>query len=192
MSKKKKICAWCGRGFYIDADSKQECCSLKCKEKLRRKKKELLKIENEKSNFGKTKKLLENLSRDFRRKKALEDEIELLKKNSYVGNVNFNELGIKGNYGNKTIDDLIAKDEEQILINECAILHIDKKIQEIEVFLKRLSPSEYEILQLRYFTNKRDEMIFNRIAELTNFSTTTVKRKYNSAIEKIAFYKFGE
>ncbi|MGO1044467.1 sigma factor-like helix-turn-helix DNA-binding protein [Clostridioides difficile] len=192
MPSKKMICVWCGKGFYIDTKSKQECCSLKCKEKFKRKKRELLKIENEKSSFGKTKKILEDLSKDFRRKKALEDETELLKKNSYIGNINFNQLGIKSNFGNKTIDDLIAKDEEQILINECAILHIDKKIQEIEVFLKRLSQSEYDILELRYFTNKRDEITFNKIAELTNFSTTTVKRKYNSAIKKIAFYKFGE
>ncbi|MCC0752625.1 sigma-70 family RNA polymerase sigma factor [Clostridioides sp. ZZV13-5731] len=193
MAKKRKNCSWCGKGFSVDVESRDIFCSLECAEKFENGKDMYIYSESKNNNnIEKTKKMLSDLSWKFRRKKILQEENEILKVKDFAGNINFNELGIKGKSGYKTLDDLIIEDEQKIFLNECEIISIDRKIKSIEIFLDKLEKSEYDVLMLKYFTDGKKEMILRDIAEKSNFSLPTVKRKYDSAIEKIAIYKFGE
>lgn len=38
MARVRRICSWCGKLFYIDFKSKQNCCCKKCRAKYKKEK----------------------------------------------------------------------------------------------------------------------------------------------------------
>ncbi|MBT2157056.1 hypothetical protein KK424_00740 [Clostridioides difficile] len=92
-----------------------------------------------------------------------------------------------GNYG---IDDMIINSQEKIYIKETEIEIIDSRIEMINIYTKRLSEEEQEIISLRHFDSKINS--YGEISELLMISKTVVQRKYTDALRKIALMKYGE
>ncbi|TQX30834.1 hypothetical protein D1N54_19345, partial [Clostridioides difficile] len=108
-------------------------------------------IELKKEYIDKTIKLLDEVRELKIRKEVLNDEIEFLKKNEKLSSINFNELGFPIHSGNYGIDDMIINLQEKIYIKETEIEIIDSRIEMINIYTKRLSEEEQEIISLRHF-----------------------------------------
>ncbi|MCC0627741.1 MULTISPECIES: hypothetical protein [unclassified Clostridioides] len=147
-------------------------------------------IELKKEYIDKTIKLLDEVRELKVRKEVLNDEIEFLKKNEKLSSINFNELGFPVHSGNYGIDDMIINSQEKIYIKETEIEIIDSRIEMINIYTKRLSEEEQEIISLRHFDSKINS--YGEISELLMISKTVVQRKYTDALRKITLMKYGE
>ncbi|WP_200820148.1 sigma-70 family RNA polymerase sigma factor [Clostridioides difficile] len=147
-------------------------------------------IELKKEYIDKTIKLLDEVRELKIRKEVLNDEIEFLKKNEKLSSINFNELGFPIHSGNYGIDDMIINSQEKIYIKETEIEIIDSRIEMINIYTKRLSEEEQEIISLRHFDKKVNS--YEKISELLMISKTAVQKKYTYALKKIALMKYGE
>lgn len=147
-------------------------------------------IELKKEYIDKTIKLLDEVRELKIRKEVLNDEIEFLKKNEKLSSINFNELGFPIHSGNYGIDDMIINLQEKIYIKETEIEIIDSRIEMINIYTKRLSEEEQEIISLRHFDKKVNS--YEKISELLMISKTVVQRKYTDALRKIVLMKYGE
>lgn len=147
-------------------------------------------IELKKEYIDKTIKLLDEVRELKIRKEVLNDEIEFLKKNEKLSSINFNELGFPIHSGNYGIDDMIINLQEKIYIKETEIEIIDSRIEMINIYTKRLSEEEQEIISLRHFDKKVNS--YEKISELLMISKTAVQKKYTYALKKIALMKYGE
>lgn len=135
-------------------------------------------------------KLLDEVRELRVRKEVLNDEIEFLKKNEKLSSINFNELGFPVRSGSYSIDDMIINSQEKIYIKETEIEIIDSRIEMINIYTKRLSEEEQEIISLRHFDSKINS--YGEISELLMISKTVVQRKYTDALRKIVLMKYGE
>ncbi|MCE0624366.1 hypothetical protein LWF00_01895, partial [Clostridioides difficile] len=115
---------------------------------------------------------------------------EFLKKNEKLSSINFNELGFPVRSGSYSIDDMIINSQEKIYIKETEIEIIDSRIEMINIYTKRLSEEEQEIISLRHFDSKINS--YGEISELLMISKTVVQRKYTDALRKIVLMKYGE
>lgn len=147
-------------------------------------------VELKKEYIDKTIKLLDEVRELKVRKEVLNDEIEFLKKNEKLSSINFNEFGFPVRSGNYGIDDMIINSQEKIYIKETEIEIIDSRIEMINIYTKRLSEEEQEIISLRHFDSKINS--YGEISELLMISKTVVQRKYTDALRKIALMKYGE
>ncbi|WP_373599439.1 hypothetical protein [Paraclostridium bifermentans] len=126
------------------------------------------------------------------RRDTLEKEIKLLKNRQKVENdLDLRELQIKSSPGTWDIGDLIVTCDTKILMKEVEINKIDDDIEIYNLYLNNLEDIETKIIDLRYFSKKK-RRTFIAIAENIKFSKSTVKDKHDEAIEKLAFYKYGE
>lgn len=122
----------------------------------------------------------------------LNDEIKLLKeRQSLNGGINFNELDIKSRPGTKDISDMIISYDTQITSKEVQIDKIDHDIRMYELYSRELDSIEKKILSLRYLENKKKKS-FISIAEKVKYSKSSVANMHDEAIEKLAFYIYGE
>ncbi|MEN3032914.1 hypothetical protein, partial [Chromobacterium amazonense] len=80
--------------------------------------------------------------------------------------------------------------QEKIYIKETEIEIIDSRIEMINIYTKRLSEEEQEIISLRHFDKKVNS--YEKISELLMISKTAVQKKYTYALKKIALMKYGE
>ncbi|HFL3686913.1 TPA: hypothetical protein ACG3QX_003544 [Clostridioides difficile] len=147
-------------------------------------------VELKKEYIDKTIKLLDEVRELKVRKEVLNDEIEFLKKNEKLSSINFNELGFPMRSGNYGIDDMIINSQEKIYIKETEIEIIDSRIEMINIYTKRLSEEEQEIISLRHFDSKINS--YGEISELLMISKTVVQRKYMDALRNITLMKYGE
>ncbi|MDU8777850.1 hypothetical protein RYD90_16910, partial [Clostridioides difficile] len=111
-------------------------------------------------------------------------------KNEKLSSINFNELGFPVRSGSYSIDDMIINSQEKIYIKETEIEIIDSRIEMINIYTKRLSEEEQEIISLRHFDSKINS--YGEISELLMISKTVVQRKYTDALRKIVLMKYGE
>ncbi|WGX77556.1 hypothetical protein QJS64_20305 (plasmid) [Paraclostridium bifermentans] len=140
----------------------------------------------------KTKEYLKDLRKKINRKNMLNDEIKLLKeRQSLNGGINFNELDIKSRPGTKDISDMIISYDTQITSKEVQIDKIDHDIRMYELYSRELDSIEKKILSLRYLENKKKKS-FISIAEKVKYSKSSVANMHDEAIEKLAFYIYGE
>lgn len=140
----------------------------------------------------KTKEYLEDLRKKINRKNMLNDEIKLLKeRQSLNGGINFSELDIKSRPGTKDISDMIISYDTQITSKEVQIDKIDHDIRMYELYSRELDSIEKKILNLRYLENKKKKS-FISIAEKVKYSKSSVANMHDEAIEKLAFYIYGE
>ncbi|MCC0648470.1 hypothetical protein [Clostridioides sp. ZZV15-6598] len=147
-------------------------------------------VELKKEYIDKTIKLLDGVRELKVRKEVLNDEIEFLKKNEKLSSINFNELGFPVRSGNYGIDDMIINSQEKIYIKETEIEIIDSRIEMINIYMKRLSEEEQEIISLRHFDAKVNS--YGEISELLMVSKTVIQRKYTDALRNITLMKYGE
>ncbi|HBG1591227.1 hypothetical protein KWT63_018880 [Clostridioides difficile] len=147
-------------------------------------------VELKKEYIDKTIKLLDGVRELKVRKEVLNDEIEFLKKNEKLSSINFNELGFPVHSGNYGIDDMIINSQEKIYIKETEIEIIDSRIEMINIYMKRLSEEEQEIISLRHFDAKVKS--YGEISELLMVSKTVIQRKYTDALRNITLMKYGE
>ncbi|MDB0438427.1 hypothetical protein C4R89_02595 [Clostridioides difficile] len=147
-------------------------------------------VELKKEYIDEVVKLLDEVRELKVRKEVLNDEIEFLKKNEKLSSINFNELGFPVRSGNYGIDDMIINSQEKIYIKETEIEIIDSRIEMINIYTKRLSEEEQEIISLRHFDTKVNS--YGEISELLMVSKTVIQRKYTDALRKIALMKYGE
>ena len=61
-----------------------------------------------------------------------------------------------------------------------------------EIYSRELTDTEKNIINLRYLKNKRKNRSFEYIAEKLKYSKSQVARIHDEAIEKLAFYIYGE
>jgi hypothetical protein len=147
-------------------------------------------VELKKEYIDEVIKLLDEVRELRVRKEVLNDEIEFLKKNEKLSSINFNELGFPVRSGSYSIDDMIINSQEKIYIKETEIEIIDSRIEMINIYTKRLSEEEQEIISLRHFDSKINS--YGEISELLMISKTVVQRKYTDALRKIVLMKYGE
>ncbi|HBF1669848.1 TPA: hypothetical protein KNS56_003642 [Clostridioides difficile] len=147
-------------------------------------------VELKKEYIDEVIKLLDEVRELRVRKEVLNDEIEFLKKNEKLSSINFNELGFPVRSGSYSIDDMIINSQEKIYIKETEIEIIDSRIEMINIYTKRLSEKEQEIISLRHFGSKINS--YGEISELLMISKTVVQRKYTDALRKIVLMKYGE
>ncbi|MDB3121697.1 hypothetical protein C4U77_00200 [Clostridioides difficile] len=147
-------------------------------------------VELKKEYIDEVIKLLDEVRELRVRKEVLNDEIEFLKKNEKFSSINFNELGFPVRSGSYGIDDMIINSQEKIYIKETEIEIIDSRIEMINIYTKRLSEEEQEIISLRHFDSKINS--YGEISELLMISKTVVQRKYTDALRKIVLMKYGE
>ncbi|EJA6394239.1 hypothetical protein [Clostridioides difficile] len=147
-------------------------------------------VELKKEYIDEVIKLLDEVRELRVRKEVLNDEIEFLKKNEKLSSINFNELGFPVRSGSYSIDDMIINSQEKIYIKETEIEIIDSRIEMINIYTKRLSEKEQEIISLRHFDSKINS--YGEISELLMISKTVVQRKYTDALRKIVLMKYGE
>lgn len=148
---------------------------------------------NIKKDFAeKTKEYLEDLRKKINRKNMISDEIKLLKeRQSLNGGINFSELGIRSQPGTKDISDMIISYDTQITSKEVQIDRIDHDIRMYELYSRELDSIEKKILNLRYLENKKKKS-FASISEKVKYSKSSVANIHDSAIDKLAFYIYGE
>lgn len=147
-----------------------------------------------KEYIDKTRDYLKKLDEKLNSIDSIKLEIEDLRRQDKYQDLDISKavFGMKSSYNG--IDDLKIYAEEQIYIKETEIEYINKKYEEVEVFLSRLELNEKLIIELRYFKKKNDNTRYKLtdIAREINYSVATVKRIEKKVIEKIAVFKFGK
>lgn len=140
----------------------------------------------------KTKEYLEDLRKKINRKNMLNDEIKLLKeRESLNGGINFNELYIKSRPGTKDISDMIISYDTQITLRESEIDKIDSDLRMFELKSRELNALYKTIINLRYL-NSNKKITFDKIAKDIGYSSISIRRKHDDAIDLLAYYIYGE
>lgn len=145
-----------------------------------------------KDYIEKTKEYLKYLRRKINRKDMLNDEIKILKSRQTTdGGINFSELDIKSSARTKDISDLIITCDAQITLREAQIDRIEHDIRMYELYSRDLEELEKRIIDLRYLKNKKRKS-FTKISIEVKYSRSSVAKIHDKAIEKLAFYLFGD
>lgn len=135
---------------------------------------------------------MEDLRKKINRKNMLKDEIKILKSRQRTnGGIDFSELDIKSSPGTKDISDLIITCDTQITLREAQIDNIEHDIRMYELYSRDLKSTESKILNLRYLESKKKKS-FATIGEKVKYSRSSVANIHDEAIEKLAFYIYGE
>lgn len=133
----------------------------------------------------KVKRELEILSKNLKKMKAWNIEIETLKEkmSAYRG-------GGFGSSSNSvvTIDDILARDETRLNTLESNIDYTNYKLRQYKACLEILTDREYEIINRKYLAADNYRTSFEKIGEDMYTSKNSVKRLHDYAIEKIADY----
>lgn len=148
-------------------------------------------MSNEKNNIDKVKNDLKKLGKNLRKINAWKIEIEVLKEkmNAYK-NGGFG-LGSQC-ISTITIDDILARDETRLNTLESNIDYTNYKLKEYKAALEFLNDKEYEVINKRYLLAEYKKNTYEGIAEDMRFSKTHIIRIHDSAIKKIAIYKYGD
>lgn len=100
-------------------------------------------------------------------------------------------LGIQSN-STITIDDIVDRDETRLNTLKSNIDHTNYKLREYESYLKCLNNKELFVIKKKYFENLLEEKISDeKIAREINYTGRVIGKWRNSAIRKIAEYKYG-
>ncbi|CEN21292.1 hypothetical protein [Paraclostridium sordellii] len=149
-------------------------------------------MEIKKEYIEKTKGYLKDLRKKINRKSILIQEIKILKSRQKInGGIDFRELDIKSAPGTKDISDLIITCDAQITLREAQIDSIDHDLRMYEIYSRELDVVEKQILDLRYLENKKRQS-FEKISVEVKYSRSSVAVKHDNAIEKLAFYLYGD
>ena len=89
-----------------------------------------------------------------------------------------------------TIDDIVDRDETRLNTLRSNIEHTKYRLKEYEACLECLNDNEYAVINNKYLKNVHKSNSDEQIAERLNCSHTTIGRWHNSAILKIAKYKY--
>lgn len=139
--------------------------------------------------FCKVKKEFEELRKKLKLIPAWEIEIEVItqKMNAYRNGVLYRIASNK----TITIDDILERDETRINILESNIEYTNFKLNEYKPYLKLLDDNEYKVIDRKYLDIENKRISYEKIGEDMHCSHTAVKKWHDSAINKIASYKYG-
>lgn len=151
----------------------------------------MIELNIKKDYIEKTKEYLKNLRVKLTKKDMLKDEIEILKERQSLNDGIEYGCSIQ-NSSYKSIADLIESYDTQITHREAQIDKIDFSMRMYEIYSRELTDTEKNIINLRYLKNKRKNRSFEYIAEKLKYSKSQVARIHDEAIEKLAFYIYGE
>ena len=90
-----------------------------------------------------------------------------------------------------TLDDILVRDETRVNILESNLDFTNYKLNEYKAYLEILNENECEVINRRYLDITCKRTSYKQIGEDMHYSHTTVKRWNDSAIKKIAEYKYG-
>lgn len=141
--------------------------------------------------FDKVQKELKSLRKKLKSISAWKTEIEVItqKLNAYKsGGFPF----VSTSNATITIDDILARDETRINILESNIEYTNFKLNEYKPYLELLDDNEYEVINRKYLTIENKRVSYEKIGEDMHYSNTTVKKWHDSAITKIASYKYED
>ncbi|MFL8712834.1 sigma factor-like helix-turn-helix DNA-binding protein [Clostridioides sp. GD02377] len=139
-----------------------------------------------KERIEKTGRYLNDLGDRKRKINILKKEIAILKENERYSEVNFNELGFKVKTSPKGLDEMIANAEQQILMKEAEIEHVEKRIKIVYAYLEELPQDERRLIELKYFYDKYEKMSTTRIAMEIKCCREHVYYKHKKALEKLS------
>lgn len=140
----------------------------------------------------KTIEYLEDISEKIFSKESILEEIELLKEHVNAYKDRDFTFSINSKHEYKTIDDLIITEETKLCVKETELDQVLKDERYLNIYLSRLNQEYRRIIEIRYLENNEKLNSFENIGEEMNISESTARRKHNLAIDKIAFYKYGE
>ncbi|HEL7585452.1 hypothetical protein KWW89_18600 [Clostridioides difficile] len=139
-----------------------------------------------KEKIEKTSHYLEDLGNRKRKINILKKEIAILKENEKYSEVNFNELGFKVKTSPKGLDEMIANAEQQILMKEAEIEHVERKMELIYAYLEELPTDERRVIELMYFYSRYNRMSMTEIMMEVNCCKSQLYRKRDSALGKLS------
>lgn len=134
----------------------------------------------------KTARYLSDLGDRKRRINILKKEIAILKEKEKYSEINFNELGFKIKTSPKGLDEMIANTEQQIVMKEAEIEHVEKRIKIVYAYLEELPQDERRLIELKYFYDKYEKMSMTKIAMEIKCCREYVYYKHKKALEKLS------
>lgn len=90
-----------------------------------------------------------------------------------------------------TIDDILARDETRLNTLESNLDYTNYKLEKYKACLKILNENEHEVINRRYLNPEYNRNSYEKIAKDMHCSHMTIKRLNDSAIRKIAEYRYG-
>ncbi|MCR8744351.1 hypothetical protein [Romboutsia lituseburensis] len=144
-----------------------------------------------KDYIEKTKKYLEDLRMKLTRKENLQIEIEMLKERQRIeGGMDFNDI-LRTGTSYRGIEDLIITYDSQITCKQAESERIDHYLRMYELYSRSLSSFDKKILKLRYLESEK-KISFVNIAKKLSYSKSAIANIHDEAIEKLAFYIYGD
>lgn len=144
-----------------------------------------------KDYIDKTKDYLIALRLKLTKREMLNDEIDILEERESLNSGYEYGEGLSTGVSYRGIEDLIISYDAQITSKKAQIDKIDFSVRMYELYSRELNDTEKEILDLRYLKNKH-KLSFEKISNDLKYSRSNIARIHDEAIEKLAYYVFGE
>ncbi|MGX8128450.1 sigma-70 family RNA polymerase sigma factor [Clostridioides difficile] len=180
MSKKKKICSWCGKSFFTE--SQNNFCCKSCERKYR--------VDKEKGTGSclveETKEYLTELGNLKRKMRLLKKEIDILKDKEFYREINFNNLGFKTHSSPRGIDEMILNNEDKISLKESEIDFIEYKLRLMNIYISELAEEKQQIIKFMYLYDEMYKLTNEEIASKIKCSRSNVYYKHKEALKELS------